>query len=342
MKQKSGISLASVMIATLLIIILTTTITISVNKVVENADKISFASEINSIQTSVNSYYLTNKEYPITNESIIMDITNINDKEVFKNENIIDGKIILSKIDYDKINYVGLRYGTNLTENDLYGISELTGIVYYIKGMKFGNKVYFTLNDELNNILFGNKNSNIKNNEPIIIIPSKIEWTNSNISVIVKVPKNYTNISVASGIDTYSLNDEDDKYYLYYIEKEGNYIVEVKAKDNKENIKEAIYKVENFDIEKPTINIDTHITFSEEYNSDFFGYYNILDVNDDLSGVKQVKYEYGKINENVYNYFKSNGEVVKDNKIMIKRGYEYITVYIEDNATNYNVVYIKI
>ncbi len=339
MSKKFGISLASVMIATLLIILLTTTITISINKVVENADKISFVSEISSIQKSVTSYYMVNKEYPILSDSIIMDITNIKEKDIFYNEEIIDNKIILNKIDYNKINYVSLKYGNNLDESDLYGISLVTGKVYYVKGIKFGNNIYYTLSDELNNVL---SDSNIKNNVPIIIIPSNIEWSNSNISVIVKVPKNYTNISVISGIDSYSLNIEEDNYYIYYIEKEGNYTVEVKAKDNKGNVKEAMYKVENFDIEKPSINIDNHIILSEEYNSEIFGYYNIISVDDNLSGIGKIKYEYGRINDNIYNYFKTNGETVKDNKILVKRGYEYVTVFVEDNAKNYEVLYIKI
>lgn len=339
MSKKFGISLASVMIATLLIILLTTTITISINKVLENADKISFASEISSIQKSVTSYYMVNKEYPILSDSIIMDITNIKEKDIFYNEEIIDNKIILNKIDYNKISYVSLKYGNNLDESDLYGVSLSTGKVYYVKGIKFGNNIYYTLSDELNNVL---SDSNIKNNVPIIIIPSNIEWSNSNISVIVKVPKNYTNISVISGIDSYSLNTEEDNYYIYYIEKEGNYTVEVKAKDDKGNVKEAMYKVENFDIEKPSINIDNHIILSEEYNSEIFGYYNIISVYDNLSGIGKIKYEYGRINDNIYNYFKTNGETVKDNKILVKRGYEYVTVFVEDNAKNYEVLYIKI
>lgn len=341
MSKKFGISLASVMIATLLIILLTTTITISINKVLENADKISFASEISSIQKSVTSYYMVNKEYPILSDSIIMDITSIKEKDIFYNEEIIDNKIILNKIDYNKISYVSLKYGNNLDESDLYGISLVTGKVYYVKGIKFENKIYYTLNDELNNFLLDN-NSNIKNNEPIIIIPSTIEWSNSNISVVVKVPKNYSNISVISGIDSYSLNKEEDNYYVYYIEKEGNYTVEVKAKDKDGKIKEATYRVENFDIEKPSINIDNHIILSEEYNSEIFGYYNIISVYDNLSGIGKIKYEYGRINDNIYNYFKTNGETVKDNKILVKRGYEYVTVYIEDNAKNYDFLYVKI
>lgn len=342
MKQKSGISLASVIIATMLILLLTTTITISVNKVLDNANKMSFASEINTLQTSVNSYYLVNNEYPILSENIIMDISNVENKDVFSDEEIVDGKLIIYKIDYDKIDYVSLNYGTNLDSGDIYGISQATGKVYYAKGMKFSNITYFTLNDELKSLLIGNRNNNTKNNDLVKIIPSQTEWTNNSISVTVKVPKSYTNISVTSGIKSYYLNREEDDFYVYYMQEEGNYIVNVKAKDKRGNIKEATYKVENFDIQKPSIKIDNHIVLSDVYSSEIFGYYNILNTEDDLSGVKQVKYEYGKIDDNVYNYFKSNGEVVKDDKIMIKRGYEYITVYIEDNAKNYDVVYIKI
>lgn len=342
MEQRKGISLASVVIATVVIMLLTTTITISVKKILENSDKISFASEIDTLQTSINSYYLAEKEYPTLGENIVIDITKIDEKNIFKDENIVDGKVILNKIDYDKINYVSLKYGTSLDEGDIYAISEITGKVYYVKGIKIGNTTYFTLTEELEKLLSKGKKKRTKSDNLVIFIPSQIGWSNESVGVTVKIPKSCTNISVISGIDSYSLSREEENYYVYYVEKNGNYLVEVRYKNNNGKIKEAKYTVDNYDIQKPNINIDSHIVLGEENNNEFFGYYNILSMEDDLSGVKQVKYEYGKINENVYNYFKSNGEVVKDNKIMIKRGYEYITVYIEDNATNYNVVYIKI
>lgn len=342
MEQRKGISLASVVITTVVIMLLTTTITISVKKILENSDKISFASEIDTLQTSINSYYLAEKEYPTLGENIVIDITKIDEKNIFKDENIVDGKVILNKIDYDKINYVSLKYGISLDEGDIYAISEITGKVYYVKGIKIGNTTYFTLTEELEKLLSKGKKKSTKSDNLVIFIPSQVGWSNESVGVTVKIPKSCTNISVISGIDSYSLSREEENYYVYYVEKNGNYLVEVRYIDNNGKIKEAKYTVDKYDIQKPNINIDSHIVLGEENNNEFFGYYNILSMEDDLSGVKQVKYEYGKINENVYNYFKSNGEVVKDNKIMIKRGYEYITVYIEDNATNYNVLYIKI
>lgn len=342
MKRNNGISLASVMVATLLIVLLTSTITISVSKTMENANKISFASELNSIQTSIDTFYLANKEYPVTNENIILDISSVDKKDVFSDEHIENDKIILSKIDYDKIGYISLKYGVEDEKLDIYGISEITGKVYYIKGMRFGSTTYFSLTDDLKKLVSSGRNNDMFSNSPIVFIPSTTDWTNSSVSVLVKVPKIYTNVFVESGIDTYSLSREDENYYIYDIEKQGNYEVNVRFKDKNNNVKEAKYVVDNFDGEKPSINIDNHVVFSEDYESETFGYYNIINTNDDLSGVKHVKYEYGKIEGNVYNYFKTNGNLVVDNRITIKRGYEYITVYIEDNATNYDVVYIKI
>ncbi|MDO4282952.1 MAG: hypothetical protein Q4D02_04870 [Clostridia bacterium] len=342
MRKKSGISLASVMIVTFLIILLTTTITISVSRVSENAKKLSFASELNSLQTTIDSYYLANKEYPVLDESILLDISNVEDQEIFKEENIVNNKITLSKIDYDKIHYISLHYGTNLNEGDIYGVSLLTGKVYYASGMRFGNMIYYTLNEELKTLLASGRNSSIYENHMVIFTPSEIKWTNHEIQVDVKVPKKFTNISVISGVDSYSLSQEDENYDIYRVSKKGNYTVEVTYFDENGKQKHAIYDVKNFDDQKPVLEIDSHVTLNEEYNHETYGYYTIIKAEDNDSGVKEIKYEYGKIENHVNYYFKTNGNLVKDNRIIIKRGYEYITVYIEDNAGNYNIEYLKI
>ena len=334
--MKKGISLASVIIVTFLILFLITTVTISINKVSENAKKISFATELNSLQTSVDSYYLVNNQYPILGETIILDISNLKDTEIFSEEDILNNKVILNKIDYDKINY------TSLNNDDVYGVSDKTGKVYSSEGLKIGSDTYYTLTEDLKILISEGRDSSIKNNVSVVFIPSEVGWTNNQVKVKVKVPKEYSNISVFAGIDKYSLSTTDETYYVYTVEKDGNYTIEVNYLDEKKIEREAKYIVKNYDIEKPIIQIDEHVVLSEEQTSDIYGYYLINNYYDNESGVKQIKCEYGRIEDNVYNYFKSNGDLVKDDRIMIKRGYEYITVYIEDNATNYNVVYIKI
>lgn len=342
MNKRKGISIASVMIATLLIIFLTTTITISVSKVSENADKMAFASEINSLQITIDSYYLANKEYPILDENVILDISQIEDKEEFNGESITNNKLILSKIDYDKIEYISLRYGINSDEREVYAISTTTGRVYYVKGMKFSGKIYFTLTQDLKTFLLNGRNSNIDTNSPVIFTPSKVSWSNEAVEVLVKVPTSYKSISVIVGDTSYSLINEENGYYLYSIKQEGNYTVQVNYLDSSNIQKTATYSVKNFDIEKPVIEIDNHVVLSEDYNNEIYGYYNITKAEDNASGIKKIKYEYGQIKENINSYFNTNGQVVMDNRITIRRGYEYITIYIEDNAGNYNVLYIKI
>ena len=213
-ERKFGISLASVLIATVIIMIFATTITISVNGVMQNANKMSFANEINSIQMSVDSYYIANKEYPVTNENILIDVSTISNIEDFKEENIIEEKIILSKIDYEKINFITLKYGNNSSENDIYAISQDTGKVYYVGGFKVGNNIYFTLTDELKNIITSKNND--EKNMPIIFSKSEESYTNKEITVTVKVPKTYKDIIVTCKDKVYDYTEKDD-YYIYEI-----------------------------------------------------------------------------------------------------------------------------
>ena len=65
-----------------------------------------------------------------------------------------------------------------------------------------------------------------------------------------------------------------------------------------------------------------------------------IDANDKTSGIKIIKYDIGKkIVGNVSDvYFNSDGIQVKDNVIQLDNDVSYITVYVEDNAGNSQVV----
>ena len=65
-----------------------------------------------------------------------------------------------------------------------------------------------------------------------------------------------------------------------------------------------------------------------------------IDAKDKTSGIKIIKYDIGKkIVGNVSDvYFNSDGIQVKDNVIQLDNDVSYITVYVEDNAGNSQVV----
>ena len=119
-----------------------------------------------------------------------------------------------------------------------------------------------------------------------------------------------------------------DKFDIY-----DNGVIEVKYKDGNED-KTASYTVNNFDKDMPTVSI-SKISNSNPNKKSYK-----IDANDKTSGIKIIKYDIGKkIVGNVSDvYFNSDGIQVKDNVIQLDNDVSYITVYVEDNAGNSQVV----
>ena len=125
-----------------IMLILMTTIIIAANSISDNSKRISFASEIKSIQQAVNSYVTKNEgEYPTVN-SIVVDISKLDPtyqtQFTANQESVVDGKIILNEIDYQKIGITDLKYGNGKRgTNDIYAVSTQTGKVYYVMGVLY-------------------------------------------------------------------------------------------------------------------------------------------------------------------------------------------------------------
>lgn len=346
MRRINGVTLMSVLVVTVLLILLTTTVTISIRSTSEHTSLLRFSTELSLLQSSIDTYYHVYQQYPILSESALLDISNLsqeNDKQ-FSGEKIIENKIQLYLIDYEKLGNLDLVYGKQEDEKDMYAISSVTGKVYYLKGVTEKKNRYFTLTEELQILLLNGKQIDTKIGNPILFIPSKVTWTNENIEVQIKVPKEYQVLSVKANGNEYERQSEKEEFVFYQVQGVGNYeiIVSYQKKDSPK-VYTARYYVDHVDTESPQINIDIdHIHMNYEYDSEFYGYYIINDFSDKQSGVKMIKYEYGKMENEVKNYFSNQGISVEEKTIMIKRGYEWITVYIEDYAGNYTVKYIKI
>ena len=69
-----------------------------------------------------------------------------------------------------------------------------------------------------------------------------------------------------------------------------------------------------------------------------------IDANDKTSGIKIIKYDIGNIiGGNISDvYFNSNGIQVKDNVIQLDNDVSYITVYVEDNAGNRQILNFEV
>lgn len=339
--MKKGIAMVTLVVTIAVMLTLVSVITYTGISTANTSKKMSFASEINMVQESVDGYRTNNEgEFPIS-DFVIIDLINASDdvKKQFTDngEDIIDNKVYLSKIDYTKLDLNSLNRGVSNTADDIYTISTKSGIVYYAKGLKIGNITYYTLTDELKNLLNYNQKSNsVLTSNAIIFETSTNEWIHSGeIECSIKIPRKYSsenptfNGGEIVGIGTIGKKD----YIIHKFDIYDNGVIEVKYKDGNED-KTASYTVNNFDKDMPTVSI-SKISNSNPNKKSYK-----IDANDKTSGIKIIKYDIGKkIVGNVSDvYFNSNGIQVKDNVIQLDNDVSYITVYVEDNAGNSQVV----
>lgn len=338
---KKGIAMATLVVIISVMLILLSVITITGINISNTSRKIAFASELKMLQDSVDGYITKNLgEYPVS-EFVTIDLSLASDdvKKQFEDngEEILDSKVILNKIDYTKLDLTSLTRGTSDTNDDIYVVSTKTGKVYYAKGLKIGNNTYYTLTDELKNLVeYNSKSNEVLTNDAIIFETSTNEWTNSNIEVKVKVPRSYVDSTITingnpvTGVSTI----DTEAYITHSLTISNNCNLEVNYKDSNNLDRTSSFDITNIDKQKPEINItnikqlDTNKKYLE------------IKGNDLESGIKIIKYDTDKITNDEIGriYFNSNGIEVKNNIIEVEDNIPYITLYIEDNAGNYQIV----
>lgn len=339
--MKKGIAMATLVAIIFVMLILVSVITVTGINTSNTSKKITFASELKMLQDSVDSYRTKNLgEYPAS-DFVTIDLSgaSLDVKKQFedKGEEILDSKVILSKIDYIKLDLTSLARGTSDTTDDIYVVSNKTGKVYYAKGLKIGNNTYYTLTDELKRLIeYNSKTDEVLTDDAIIFETSTSEWTNSDIEVKVKVPRSYSNSTITingnpvTGVST--IGPED--YVIHSLTISNNCNLEVKYKDNNNLDRTSSFNITNIDKQKPDINI-TNIKILDEDKK-----YLEIKGNDLESGVKTIKYDTDKVADDEIGriYFNSNALEVKNNIIEVAENISYITLYIEDNAGNYQIV----
>ena len=338
--MKKGIAMVTLVVTIAVMITLVSVITYTGINTANTSKKIVFASEIKMVQESVDGYRTKNDgDYPIS-DFVTIDLTGASSdvKKQFTDnaEEIIDNKLYLSKIDYTKLDLNSLTRGVSQTDDDIYVFSIKTGIVYYAKGLKIGNNTYYTLTDELKNLLeYNSKSSEVTASSAIIFETNPKEWSNNDVKCSIKVPLKYEcNDPTFNGISITNYNKiQDDIYITYTFEIENNGYINIKYNDNGEE-KNASLKVDNIDKDLPEV----YISKINDFNMDKKIYKVVT--NDLTSGIKVLKYDIGKIdNTNTGKiYFNNNGKEVKDNIIEVDKDTSYISIYVEDNAGNGQIV----
>lgn len=350
--MKKGISLIALLTTVVILIILVSAVSVSGIKTLNDSRKIQFASELAYIQELVNTYKLKNGNYPSGDEykfsTLSIDSSIIN--EQFSGETINANNITLYKVSTEVIGANELRYGNSRIPEDIYVVSKFTGRVYYINSLIVDKKPYYTLTNDLKKIINYTDINEVSNPDTIVFDYPTVEWTNVPLDLNIKVPKRFFDVAVNivrnSGSTAISNNSADDVYNIYGLKNmQENYMVHVSYKENQSDLefKVKTYSVSNFDKVLPEFDVSEVKTITDNDTLVQYKYISVTNISDDLSGIKSIKYENSKIEEqNIEEYFKNKGIEVKNGSITVNEGVSTITIYTVDKAGNYKFRYVQI
>lgn len=150
-KNEKGITLTSLVLTIVLILLIGGIMGYYSSSGLKMQNINNMYSDIEQIQTEVDSYYLKNNELPVLNFEInFSNSVNPNDSSEYY---VID----LSKLENLKLNY-GKEFEETKLDNqlgyytDVYIINKQSQTIYYLKGIEFENKTYYTKPIEYNEI----------------------------------------------------------------------------------------------------------------------------------------------------------------------------------------------
>jgi len=341
-KRKQGITVAVTVTMVLVIMLLTTTITISVNNTLKSSKLRAFATEIATIQDTVDLYKKTTSsvDYVLSDITITPPTSIITTQ--FEGEIISDGTVLLHVLDLEKLGIEKTVYGKAETSTDIYAVSFETGKVYYVEGYDASDVVYYTLTEELKNLLSGTEKSD-KTSNNIVFIPNVIGWSKEPLQVTVKIPItiDITSVTVTANItsvtsSTVTTNGNYNEITVNTDNYAGNYTIIVQYTLLDET-KTQTYKVSTYDATEPSIRIG-EITGSN--NNTEYKYLNDI-VATDTGKLKRVMYAELELSEQeAIKYFVNNGKIIVNNKIRLKDDILKYTIYAEDYAGNVAVLVV--
>lgn len=155
---KNGVSLVAVIATIVIAIIILSTVVISYNNIIGDTNKREFATEIYKVEKQVEQYEFLNGKLPVYGSDLIVSLSNADMLDQFSNETIADSKVTLKVIDLTEAGVESVKRGAKESGDlDIYAISETTKNIYYIKGVNFDSKNYYTLTDDLLKLIDINK-----------------------------------------------------------------------------------------------------------------------------------------------------------------------------------------
>lgn len=358
LKQKEGISLIVLIITIALLLILSSAVILGINVSVQNANLSRFTNDLSHLQDSVKSMYILENRLPIVdNEKLlskndVLNLVNDKNKELFEielnnngeNENVEFYEIDLKKAGADMIQVGSGKNGSD----DIYVISTNSLKVYYLKGLFYRKKMYFSLNSDIASIVkLDNTNTkdmsttSVNTFAGITVSKSNSGYSNTlGLKIIANVSEGETvrlkyngiiekNLILSEGRTTLMINNITDfnNYFQNPLTNDeiqafnnlvgsNRYIDLTKYKSG--NVVGS-YKIDvsDYDNVPPTLNIE-----GIQKHEEFYIVNGITNDNNGIakSGVVQVKYEYidkvGEINDKTIdeNYMRNKAKAISINE----------------------------
>ncbi len=152
--MKKGISLVTLGIVLIIFSIITSIVVINSTQYFKNAEKSRFVADYMLVETAVRRYYDNNQTYPIKKQnnvdSTIVLVADDEADELQFGDKFGEALIglELTVIDVSLLGYDEVTTGSGDTETDYYGLSN-DGTLYYVRGFKYNDKIYYRVTDEL-------------------------------------------------------------------------------------------------------------------------------------------------------------------------------------------------
>ena len=342
MMKKRGITMIILVITIIVLIIIAGASIATAGSLIENSRVVTYAQDLKAVEDATKLFYIENDNMPVLGENValsygeIKDMIDANSLTYFEADATENGDKPTSdslgafyKIDLSKIGVTQTNRGANSKDDkDIFVVSYPGMNVYYIKGLSARSKYYFSLTQEISNVTKINKGDVTNVNTDVVWKENKT-WTNkpnflieasieSGESLYIKLGasgsekqlsttvgqnslyfsntlKNYKsnltnqvyNLSVTDAeINTFNSLSQSDKY------------IEVIKKSNGSVLGSVKINMSNYEISAPIKTAATVFTPGAEYNTV------TVTVDDKISGIKQVKYEY-------LSRFEKDGSIVR-------------------------------
>lgn len=143
--MKRGITLSIMSVAIIIIMIVVSTATIVGVSSIDTANFEEYQSKIQRVKDNVEIYYEINSQLPVNNIIISKeDMTQDLLKEIIQNGDETSDMYI---VDMNLLNIIGINIGFgDITDKDIFVVSEDSFNVYYYKGFNYKNKLFYNNN----------------------------------------------------------------------------------------------------------------------------------------------------------------------------------------------------